>query len=201
MNSPDSLTQLLPSILHHLCEPQTHPAGVRLFLSGRKPRWMYFVNDGEVVLERHGANGEPACLQRCQHGMVGEASLTAARYHCDARTTRSTTVTRTPIEAMRLALTHDREFSDRWIRMLSDQVRKLRLVNERLGLPKVKDRVLHLIETEGSQGRYTLDCSLKQLASQLAVTHEALYRALAELDRTRQIVRTGNQIRLLPSRP
>jgi DNA-binding MarR family transcriptional regulator len=65
--------------------------------------------------------------------------------------------------------------------MLSQEVRQLRLQNERLSLPKVQDRLLHLIETEGTDGRYSLTCSVKDLAKQLAVTHEALYRAITRL--------------------
>lgn len=193
------LDQLLPPSLHPQCEAQSRPAGALLFLRGHKPHWMCFVNDGEVVLERHGENGEAACLQRCQHGFVGEASLTSGRYHCDAKTTRPTTVMRIPVEALRQALRDDRDFSERWIAMLSGEVRRLRLSNERLSLPKVQDRLLHLVETEGSQGRYTFDCTLKQLARQLAVTHEALYRALAELERTQRIERTDSAIRLTRS--
>lgn len=201
MSATSLLDQLLPPSLRPVCERQSHSAGALLFLSGHKPRWMYFVNEGEVVLERHGESGETACLQRCQQGFVGEASLTSTRYHCDARTTRPTTVTRIPVEALRQGLRADRDFSERWIAMLSGEVRRLRLSNERLSLPKVRDRLLHLVETEGIQGRYTLDCTLKQLAQQLAVTHEALYRVLAELERAQRIERTDGTIRLRKARP
>lgn len=197
MPAPPPLDQLLSTSLHPLCEVQSHPAGALLFLSGHTPQWMYFVNEGAVVLERHSENGEAVCLQRCQRGFVGEASLTSDRYHCDARTTRPSTVTRVPVKALRQTLRDDRAFSERWIAMLSGEVRRLRLANERLSLPKVRDRLLHLLETEGSQGSYTLDCSLKQLAQQLAVTHEALYRALGDLERAQRIERTDGVLRLL----
>jgi DNA-binding MarR family transcriptional regulator len=80
--------------------------------------------------------------------------------------------------------------------MLSSEVRRLRLQNERLSLPKVQSRILHLIETEGHDGSYTLGCSLKQLAKQLAVTHEALYRTLAQLEKAGKIARDEIEIRL-----
>ncbi len=193
---PPPLAQLLPPTLQPLCEAQAHPANAVLFRSGQKPRWMFFVTAGEVVLERHGLNGETACLQRSRQGFVGEASLTTERYHCDARTTQPSQVERIPIDALRQALRSDRDFSARWIQMLSAEVRQLRLNHERLSLPKVQDRVLHLLDTEGQQGCYTLSGSLKQLAAQLAVTHEALYRALADLERAQRIERTDGAIRL-----
>jgi len=178
---PAPLKQLLPASLHSQCEAEVCPGGTALFLTGDQPRWMFFVSTGEVVLERHGVDGQQACLQRCQSGFVGEASLTSNRYHCDGRTTLGTQVTKVPIPALRQALKNDAAFAERWIAMLSREVRQLRLQNERLSLPKVQDRLLHLIETEGTDGRYTLTCSVKDLAKQLAVTHEALYRAIARL--------------------
>lgn len=150
-------------------------------MTGDQPHWMFFVSAGEVVLERHGVDGQHACLQRCQSGFVGEASLTSSRYHCYGRTTWDTQVTKVPIKALRQALKTDAAFAERWIAMLSREVRQLRLQNERLSLPKVQDRLLHLIETEGTDGRYVLTCSIKDLAKQLAVTHEALYRTIARL--------------------
>jgi CRP/FNR family transcriptional regulator, dissimilatory nitrate respiration regulator len=178
---PQTLTQLLPASLHGHCHAEDFAAGTALFLTGEPPRWMYFVLTGEVVLERHGMDGQQACLQRCQGGFVGEASLTSSRYHCDGRSTLSTRVIKVPIQALRQALKNDGAFAERWIAMLSREVRQLRLQNERLSLPKVQDRLLHLIETEGMDGRYALTCSVKELARQLAVTHEALYRAIAGL--------------------
>ncbi len=176
-----TLTQLLPASLHDLCQAEDFAANTALFLTGEQPRWMFFVLAGEVVLERHGMDGQQACLQHCQSGFVGEASVTSSRYHCDGRTTLSTRVTKVPIQAMRQALKNDVAFAERWIAMLSREVRQLRLQNERLSLPKVQDRLLHLIETEGTEGRYALTCSIKDMAKQLAVTHESLYRAIARL--------------------
>lgn len=197
MSLPSPLTLLLPPALMALCETVSYPADAALFLTGDKPRWMFYVCTGEVVLERHGLNGQAACLQRCPSGWVGEASLTSERYHCDGRTTETTQVARIPIQTLREALRHDSGFAERWIHMLSREVRRLRLQNERLSLPKVQDRLLHLIDTEGEAGCYPLTCSLKLLARQLAVTHEALYRALSELERARRIDRSASALCLV----
>jgi CRP-like cAMP-binding protein len=190
------LKKLLPPQLLAQCEPLSCSENTPLFLTGVRPQWMYFVCEGEVVLERHGQNGEVANLQRCQSGFVGEASLTSAAYHCDARTTAPSEIVRIPIRALRQALKQDYGFAERWIQMLSSEVRRLRLQNDRLSLPKVQSRILHLIETEGRDGRYTLECSLKQLAKQLGVTHEALYRALAQLEKGKRIFRSEIEISL-----
>ncbi len=193
---PQILKHLLPVNLHGQCEPADVAANTALFLTGETPRWMFFVLDGEVVLERHGMDGQQACLQRCQSGFVGEASLTSSRYHCDGRTSVETQVAKVPIQALRQALKSDADFAERWIAMLSREVRQLRLQNERLSLPKVQDRLLHLIETEGTDGQYALTCSVKDLAKQLAVTHESLYRAIARLVKVGRIERWDGYLAL-----
>jgi CRP-like cAMP-binding protein len=160
---------------------------------------MFFVTSGEVVLERHAQNGHVACLQRTRNGFVGEASLTSRQYHCDARTTLCSDLTRIPIASMRLALQEDGNFAQRWIRMLSQEVCRLRLQNERLSLPRLEDRLIHLIETEGDSNIYPLTASLKDIAKELAVTHEALYRCLARLEDAGRIRREAHAIVVLKS--
>lgn len=61
---------------------------------------MFFVSAGGAILERHGFDGKQACLQRCQSGFVGEASLTSSRYHCDGRTTWDTQATKVRLRVL-----------------------------------------------------------------------------------------------------
>ena len=56
-------------------------------------------------------------------------------------------------------------------------------------MKSLKDRVLHLINTEGKNGEYQVNTGLKSLAGELGVTHEALYRTLAALEKTKTIRR------------
>jgi DNA-binding GntR family transcriptional regulator len=65
--------------------------------------------------------------------------------------------------------------------MLNSEVRRLRLHLERLNMKSIRDRLIHLIETEGKDGQFPIPSGLKTLAGELGVTHEALYRAIATL--------------------
>jgi hypothetical protein len=56
-------------------------------------------------------------------------------------------------------------------------------------MKSLKDRVLHLIDTEGKNGQYQVTSGLKSLAGELGVTHEALYRTLALLVKNKTIRR------------
>lgn len=188
------LAELLPADLLAACVTSSYAKGERLFGAGQKPRHMFFINSGEVLLERMGRHGESIVLQRTRHGIVSEASLQSARYHCHAKVVAPSEITGVPIREIEAALKSDPAFSGRWIGMLNREVRRLRLQCERLSLHKVQDRLLHFLETEGPQGRYPLDSGLKTLAGELGVTHEALYRCVADLEKKGLLQRKGGYL-------
>lgn len=133
----EELQALLPTALHGLCQTQPIARGSRLFRSGTRPGWMHFVSQGEVLLERVAEDGEAVVLQRTRNGFVGEASLQADRYHCDAVVTEDARVTRIPRAALLEALRDDPAFALRWIGMLNRELRRQRLQCERLSLKPV----------------------------------------------------------------
>lgn len=112
-----------------------------------------------------------------------------AKYHCDALTITDTYVIKVPARELAAALDRDPDFASRWIAMLNAEVKRLRFHCERLSMKSVKDRVLHLINTEGKEGAYPVNTGLKSLAGELGVTHEALYRTLATLEKAKVIRR------------
>ena len=194
---PTALKALLPLTFQSRCEGTRILKNEQIFLAGSKPEWMFYVLSGEVTLERTGLQGEPVVLQRTRQGFVSEASLKSAQYHCDAIAIIDTTVIKIPIRDLSAELDRDPAFASRWINMLNGEVRRLRLHCERLSMKSVKDRVLHLINTEGQNGSYTADTGLKSLAGELGVTHEALYRTLTALNKANIIRRNAGAISLV----
>jgi CRP-like cAMP-binding protein len=194
---PSALKALLPSTFHARCEGARIPKNEQLFRTGAKPAWMFYVVSGEVTLERTGLQGEPVVLQRTRQGFVSEASLKSAKYHCGALAIVDTTVVKIPIHDLAAALGHDPAFASRWIAMLNAEVQRLRLHCERLSMKSVRDRVLHLVNTEGQNGAYTAATGLKSLAGELGVTHEALYRTLAALEKEQLIRRADGVVSLV----
>jgi CRP-like cAMP-binding protein len=95
------------------------------------------------------------------------------------------------------AIQTEPQFGSRWIGMLNRELKRLRLQCERLALPKLQNRVLHLIETEGTDGQYALLAGAKSLARELGVTHEALYRCLANMEDKKMIVRKNKMLCLV----
>jgi CRP-like cAMP-binding protein len=200
MNAPTTL----PATLRKLLPPNLTSAssgvellkGEYLFRQRQRPRHMFFVVQGEVVLERTGEQGAPVALQRVRQGFVAEASLQSGSYHCDAVVTAPGQAVTLPIEPLQTTLMSDPEFALRWIVMLNAEVRRLRAQCERMSLKGVGERLLHMIETEGMDGRLRIESGLKSLAAELAVTHEALYRAVAALERDSAVYRKQGFIAL-----
>lgn len=194
LSSP--LKALLPDAVHALCIKTSVKKGALLFQSGKKPVWMFFVLNGEVTLERLSQQGDPVVLQRTRHGFVSEASLQSSKYHCDARAVANSEIIQIPLQALADALNIDTAFAGRWISMLNQEVKRLRLQSERLSMKSVKERVLHLIHTEGKNGKFQVNTGLKSLANELGVTHEALYRTLASLEKTCTLIRKDSFLEL-----
>jgi CRP-like cAMP-binding protein len=198
---PGELRALLPAALQERCQLLVFERGSRLFEAGRRPSFMHYADDGEVALHRLGEDGEVVVLQRVQRGFVGEASLEAERYHCDAVVLATARVARMPLQALQQALKSDTAFAMRWIAMLNREMRRLRQQCERLSLNTVQARLLHLVRTEGGAAGLPLGAGLKSLAREIGVSHEALYRCVAALERRGIVTRTGSpaHLQLVPA--
>ena len=178
---PPTLKVLLPPEIQGECEAGLIKKQSRVFHAGDMPVWMFYVVSGEVTLERSGMHGESVVLQRTRQGFISEASLKVDRYHCDAVAISDTHVIKVPVKTLTQSLDQDPAFASRWIYMLNSEVRRLRLHLERLNMKSIRDRLIHLIETEGKDGQFPIPSGLKTLAGELGVTHEALYRTIAAL--------------------
>lgn len=196
---PELMQALLPIALQPSVGLMQVEKGTVLFRQQQKPRQIFFVNHGEVVLQRTGAQGTAVVLQRIRQGFVAEASLSTEAYHCDAVMTVPGEVASLPISTLKNALETDMDFAGRWISMLSSEVRRLRAQCERMSLRGVRERLLHLIETEGTNGRLRVASGLKSLATELAISHEALYRILATLEKEGRVRREDGALLLVGS--
>ena len=193
---PELLKGLLPKGLLTQCHAYHFEKGGYLFRQGKRPEFMFFIVSGEAVLTRTSSHGEPTTLQRCKGGFLSEASLLADAYHCDAIATHNGQAITLPIKSLRDALT-DSKFSLKWVQLLSKEIMRLRTQSERLGLKDIRSKLIHLIETEGANGVLTLQSDFKSMASEIGVTHEALYRAIATLEADGVLIKSPQSLQLL----
>ena len=170
-------------------------AGQPLFRAGARPTAMFFVLGGEVRLVRLSRSGSEIVLQRARRGILAEASLDQPAYHCDALASIPTTILRVPRETIREALKEER-FAAAWRAELSHELRRLRAQCERLSLNTAHERIIHFLETEGENGVLVLAQTKKQWAAELGLSHEALYRSLAQMEKSGSIRIEGRVLRL-----
>jgi CRP-like cAMP-binding protein len=173
------------------------PKSSRLFSRGDRPRAMHFVVAGEMHLVRPSLTGHQMVLQRTTGGFLAEASLDQTSYHCDAVACQASDVLTIPRKAFVDALS-DEHFRNRWLAHLAGELRRVRAQAERLGLKTAQERIAHYIETEGSDGALVLTRSKKAWADELGLTHEALYRALARMERSGLIGIDGARLSIRP---
>lgn len=190
----------LPKALSVLAEVKSFEPGELVFRNGSAALHVHFLARGQVTLSRFGPQGEPVSIHVALAGeFFAEASLHSERYHCDAVVVQPAVVVSIPSTALRGLLQSDPDFALRWVAIISQQLRQTRARVERLSLKGAAARVRHLLLTEGKGAghRYTLRGSIKDLAAELGLTHEALYRTLAAMEREGVVERNGSTIALM----
>lgn len=153
-----------------------------VFRNGDRPAAMFFILSGVVQLVRRSMGGDAIVLQRSSRGFLAEASLDQSAYHCDAMVVAPSRMLAIPLRSFRAAL-EDKGFRQGWMSHLARELRRVRAQAERLCLRSAQERILHYIEVEGTGGSVVLDRSKKDWASELGISHEALYRTLARMER------------------
>ena len=130
---------------------------------------------------------------------MAEASLFSPSYHCDAIASTDATVRIYPKAAVLAAFYEDRHAAQAFTATLARQVMNLRTRIEQRNIRSAHERVRHFLKLNVGVDRRTVNLrgSLKDLANELGLTHEALYRTLAALERASEIKRSKGRIILL----
>lgn len=192
--------QSLPAALRERGKPLHCEVGETVFRSGTSTHSVFYVETGAVRLVRYGRAGEEVVLHDARAGeFFAEASLDSARYHCGAVVSQAIELLQFPATALRQLLDADREFARQWVSLMARRLRTVRTRVERLSLKSASERVQHLLVSEGRGPRceVKIQGTFKDLAHRLGLTHEALYRTLAALEREGVIQRDGMALRLL----
>lgn len=190
----------VPANVRDLAARRRIEAGAAIFRVGTPARHVYFLLRGRVALNRFGPSGEEVVIHVADPGeFFAEASLHAERYHCTAVALADSDVAAIPSADLRARIQSDPQFAMQWLESVAGQLRQVRARVERLSIKSAAERVRHLLLTEG-RGKtptYALRGTARELAGQLGLTHEALYRVLAAMQKEGTIARTRSEIVLL----
>jgi CRP/FNR family transcriptional regulator, dissimilatory nitrate respiration regulator len=174
-------------------------AGEPLFRLGDKTVGLYEVITGRVRLARVDRSGREIVLYVAGPGeTLAEASLFSSRYHCDAIANTDAIVRAYPKREVLSAFEQNPKAVLAFTATLAHQVMNLRTRVEQRNIRSARERMQHFLRLNtGPDGRtIELRGTLKDLAAELGLTHEALYRTLAALERSGEIKRNGAKITL-----
>ena len=170
-----------------------------LFRQGEKVTAIYFVEAGRLRLERQTFDGRSLVVGTTSSGkFFVEAALFADIFHCDAVATEPSQVRIYPKAAVLNALRADPANAMSFLSLVAHQVIELRHRIEIMKVRSAKERVmLYLDFNAGPDGRTVdLRSQLQDIASEIGMTREVLYRTLASLEQAGTVERAGDRILL-----
>lgn len=155
------------------------PKGRHLFHRGDQVQFIFVVLEGCLNLVRIQNDGDMAVLQRATAGTIfAEASLFTDRYHCDGVASAASKVAGVPVGDVRNLLNSQPGFAMAWSMHLSNELQNSRKRSEIATLRTVSARLDAWIawndDGRPAKGEW------RQVAAEIGVSPEALYRELAK---------------------
>jgi CRP-like cAMP-binding protein len=172
-------------------------AGQALFRRGDRAAGLYEVVSGRIRLMGVDQEGrELAFGIRCAGDTVAEESLFSLSYCCIAVASTKSVVRLYQKGSLLAEFARNPKAAQLFAAVLSYRVMDLRTRLERRNIYSARDRVRHYLA--GAQdSTVILPGTVKDLAGELGLSHEALYRTLSEMKNEGEIVRHGGRIRLV----
>jgi len=173
---------MLTDIFEILCDKGAlslrYDPGTLLFSRRDKVGSLFLLEHGEVKLSRSLITGKELVLHRARApGIVAEASVYSATYHCDAVCLSHCTIVRLPVSRFLHLIENNTELSRAWSAHLARTLQSTRFRSEILTMKKVSERLDAWFDWHGDKlppkGRW------RQVAAEIGVSPEALYRELA----------------------
>jgi CRP/FNR family transcriptional regulator, dissimilatory nitrate respiration regulator len=171
--------------------------GQALFRLSDRTAGVYEILRGQVQMVRVDASGREVVLYAAAAGEIfAEAALFSPIYHCDAITRTGATVRLYPKDKLLAEFRQNPQAAEAFMAILAHEIMSLRTRIEQRNIRSAGDRARHFLALNtGTDGRtISLRGTLKDLAAELGLTHEALYRALAGLAAKGEIKRFKNKI-------
>ncbi|HYD99762.1 MAG TPA: Crp/Fnr family transcriptional regulator [Alphaproteobacteria bacterium] len=175
-------------------------AGAGLFRQGDPVFAVFRVLEGRLRLVRHLTDGVPVALHTARRGeTLAEAALFAEAYHCDAVAEAPSRIACHAKGALLAGLAADGGAALELARLLAGQVQGLRGRLELRNIRSAGGRLLQWLRlAAGGAPELRLDRPWTEVAAELGLSQEAVYRALAALERDGALRRSGGVVILRP---
>lgn len=180
--------------------PHTLKARETLFHQDTEATEIYCLVSGRIRLIRHTVSGHAVTLHVAQEaGLFTEGALFADQYKCDAVADVKSVVIGIKKRDLIQRLKANPPLAIEFIEHVTHELHWARALIELRAIRSAEGRVLHhlLLSLPPGAKEVEFQQSFMQVASELGLTHEVYYRALAKLARAGTIKREGRLIRLL----
>jgi len=195
-------TDPLPALLEAGTSVRVLAPGDLLFRQGDPAAAIYKVESGRLRLIRRTVDDHLVILHTARRGeFFAEASLFADAYHCDAVAAAPSSVRVYPKQSVMDAMRTEPALAEAFMARLAHQLQDLRARMELRNIRSARDRVLQYLRLRaGIHGRsIPIEGQLQEIAAEIGMTREALYRTLATLETEGHLTRTETAILLTKS--
>jgi CRP/FNR family transcriptional regulator, dissimilatory nitrate respiration regulator len=176
--------------------------GELLFRQGGPAAAIYKVESGRLRLMRRTSDDHLVILHTARRGeFFAEASLFAKAYHCDAVAAARSSIRVYPKEIVLEALRTDPALAQVFMARLARQLQEVRARLELRNIRSARERVLQYLRLHADvdRRRIEIEGQLQDIAAEIGLTREALYRTLAALEAEGHLTRTETTILLKKS--
>ncbi len=157
-----------------------------IFRQGTKTRGLFFVVEGKIELRRFTEAGHGVLIHRAKSGQTfAEASLFSDHYHCDAVCTAKSQLIEMDRMTVLQKFQNDPNFALAIAKRFARQNQNYRRKVEMLTIKSAEERIYAGI-LDG-----LLTDSIRSFATEIGLTHEAVYRGLAKLVENGKLVKAG----------
>lgn len=193
------LPPFVSNALASVARPRALGKGERLFHQGDPVEAIYFIRAGRLKAVRTFGDGlQSVMIQATAGEFFGESALATSHYVCHGVATEDSALFVLPAREVMGALATDAVFASAFALAMAVNARRQCSRYERVRLKRARDRVLHLLICEGGpSASFDLRMPLVELAEELALEPETLYRVLRELTDEGLIERSRQHLRLL----
>jgi CRP/FNR family transcriptional regulator, dissimilatory nitrate respiration regulator len=172
---------------------RTLAPGEVLFKQGDRANAIYEVESGRLQLIRRTIDDHLVILHTARRGeFFAEASLFADAYHCDAVAAVPSRIRAYPKAKVMEALRSDPALAEAFMARLARQLQELRARMELRNIRSARDRLLQYLwlHADASGRSIMIEGQLQDVAAEIGLTREALYRTLAALEAEGSVTRT-----------
>jgi len=187
----------LPSDVRNAGVVHSLASGEALFQQGDPANAIFEVESGRLRLLRQTIDGHTVVIHTARSGeLFAEAALFSKFYHCTTVAAVPSKVRAYPKRKILAATRSDPNLAERLMAVLARQLQAVRSTLEQRNIRSARQRILHhLALAAGPDGRtIRITGTLMDLASEIGLTHEVLYRTLAALKKDGVITRSATEI-------